>query len=40
MTAGRPVIDDRTMARTGRSIGRAHLGLIVAAWAFVASVVL
>jgi hypothetical protein len=40
MTAGRPVIDDRTMVRAGRSIGRAHLGLIVAAWAFVASVVL
>lgn len=40
MTAGRPVIDDRTMARAGRSIGRAQVGLIVAAWAFVASVVL
>ena len=40
MTVGRSMADDRPMARAIRSIGPARLGFLVAAWLFVAGVLI
>lgn len=40
MTAGRSALDHPTMAQAVRAIGRVRLGFVVAAWVFVACVVL